>query len=985
MARLMKQSRSIQLASAAAAALLSVSPLFAADKINYQDHVLPIFRNSCLNCHNPDKKKAGLDLSTYQTALAGSNNGVVINSGDPDGSLLYKAVTHAEEPTMPPKKDKLPDKELAIIKAWIAGGALETATGKAVVSTKPKIDMTVSASSLRKPDGPPLMPRDLLPEPVVHADRQWATPCMASSPWSPVVAIGAQHQVLLFNTDTLGLLGVVPFESGEPQVVQFSRSGRVLLIGGGVAGKSGKVALWDLSTGNKLTDVGDEFDSVLAADISPDQANVALGGPTKTFKIYSTRDGALVHVTKKHTDWVTAVAYSGDGVMLASADRAGGMWVWEAKSGNELYNCAGHKAAVTSVAFRDDSNFLASASEDGTVKLWDMQSGKEAKSWQAHAGGVLSVAFTHDGRLVTSGRDKTVKIWTADGTQVRQFEPFSDIALHATFDADGKRVIGGDWTGELRVWDAADGKLLGNLSSNPAPLSERLSAAEKRIGELASAIDKANAGGAAAQAAADKATADQKSAESAAAAAKAAIGDAELRRKSADDAVQAAKAASKAAEADVAGKRTAAAHADKAREEAIAAVKSVQTQLNTLQETVNARRNALAAARESLVSAQAEADKKPDDEKLASAAKEKKAAASKANEELDAAKAELEARTVALKTLNGKMATAEGKAKEADDALAAAKKTIADQTAAAEKMRVVRKEADAAIPRAKADSLAAEKAVEPAAERAKVAQADAGKAKSAADAAVQQLVSAKQEVARLKIGQFYLGVYAARQELTARQSERDQLAAAVKTAQAEADNNAAAAAAAKKVSMDPTAAVKELESALEKARWLVASATNSSQAAQAMFEEKQSLLTQANALSQKLAAESQKSPGDQSLADAASRAKSTIEALSVGIDAVKQDAGAKADAAKSAVKAVESAQAALEKTKAELTGIPKKIETLEKASAASMAEVAKRKVAVEAATKAVAVAKGKLEQLTAEYQKKVQEAGLNPPGAVSKG
>src|SRR2546423_7403174 len=112
----MKHPRSLILVSAAA--LLSVSSLRAADKTNYQDDVLPIFRNNCLNCHNPDKKKAGLDLSTYKTALAGSDNGAVINSGDPDGSLLYKAVTHAEEPTMPPKKEKLPDKELALIKAW---------------------------------------------------------------------------------------------------------------------------------------------------------------------------------------------------------------------------------------------------------------------------------------------------------------------------------------------------------------------------------------------------------------------------------------------------------------------------------------------------------------------------------------------------------------------------------------------------------------------------------------------------------------------------------------------------------------------------------------------------------------------------------------------------------------------------------------------------------------------------------------------------
>ena len=39
-------------------------------KVTYNDHVLPIFRNACLNCHNPDKKKAGLDLSSYSGALA---------------------------------------------------------------------------------------------------------------------------------------------------------------------------------------------------------------------------------------------------------------------------------------------------------------------------------------------------------------------------------------------------------------------------------------------------------------------------------------------------------------------------------------------------------------------------------------------------------------------------------------------------------------------------------------------------------------------------------------------------------------------------------------------------------------------------------------------------------------------------------------------------------------------------------------------------
>src|ERR1700759_4253130 len=79
-------------------AVLAGAPVIAsAQKVNYQDNALPIFRNSCTGCHNPEKKKAGLDLSTWQAAINGSNNGQVINPGDPDGSLLYRVMTHAEE------------------------------------------------------------------------------------------------------------------------------------------------------------------------------------------------------------------------------------------------------------------------------------------------------------------------------------------------------------------------------------------------------------------------------------------------------------------------------------------------------------------------------------------------------------------------------------------------------------------------------------------------------------------------------------------------------------------------------------------------------------------------------------------------------------------------------------------------------------------------------------------------------------------------
>src|SRR5688500_12253170 len=61
----------------AAALLLNASARGDTSKVTYVDNVLPIFRNACLNCHNPDKKKAGLDLTTYGGTIAGSENGKV--------------------------------------------------------------------------------------------------------------------------------------------------------------------------------------------------------------------------------------------------------------------------------------------------------------------------------------------------------------------------------------------------------------------------------------------------------------------------------------------------------------------------------------------------------------------------------------------------------------------------------------------------------------------------------------------------------------------------------------------------------------------------------------------------------------------------------------------------------------------------------------------------------------------------------------------
>ena len=143
------------------ACLLFVLTASGADKITYQDNVLPLIQANCAKCHNEDKKKADLDLTSYQGALKGSGSGAVLISGNPDASKLWKAITQTEDPTMPPNQPPLPEKDLEIFKKWIQDGLLETAGGKAVVAQRSEMDFTLKPDSASQPAGPPPMPKDL--------------------------------------------------------------------------------------------------------------------------------------------------------------------------------------------------------------------------------------------------------------------------------------------------------------------------------------------------------------------------------------------------------------------------------------------------------------------------------------------------------------------------------------------------------------------------------------------------------------------------------------------------------------------------------------------------------------------------------------------------------------------------------------------------------------------------------------------------------
>lgn len=452
---------------------------------NFMDHVLPIFREHCLQCHNANDAEAGLAIDSFGAVMEGGGSGDAVVSGDASASRLYLVMTHDEEPTMPPNQEPISKEKLDIIKRWIDGGLLENSGSKAKKRKGPSLSFTAMEGG--KPSEI-VMPESLWRMPVVVSGRAAAASALAASPWAPLVAIAGQKQVSLYHTETGKLEGIIPFPEGIPQVLTFSVDGGYLLVAGGTHSSKGVASVYDIKTGERVIKVGDELDTVFGADVNDDLSKIALGGPQKLVRIFDTSSGDSLFDLKKHTDWVYTVDFSPDGVLVASGDRSGGLHVWEADTGRLYLDLVGHKAAVRGLSWRADSNVLVSASEDGTVKLWEMNNGKQLKSFNAHGGGATGVVMARDGRMVTSGKDKTVKLWNADGGAIATMPAFAEPALEAVITHDGSRVIGGDWSGRTVMWEVADPKKFVELPSNPPNLEQYKTTVAEKIAKLNAAV-----------------------------------------------------------------------------------------------------------------------------------------------------------------------------------------------------------------------------------------------------------------------------------------------------------------------------------------------------------------------------------------------------------------------------------------------------------------------------------------------------------------
>jgi len=398
----------------------------------------PVFKKHCLNCHNGERPRGGLDMTSKASILSGSDSGVSVTAGKPRDSVLYRMVAHIDAPHMPPNSARIPESELIMIEGWISAGLPERKDlpkSSAVAMSAPAPDKEKDASkpvaqALRLPAAVSVA---LLPDGLV------------ARPLAGALGIGDGAGLARGNGVT------VPF--GEPEVRVVRASGAWILVAGGEAGKSGKASLLSGSPPSLVRDFGEEFDTIMAADIHAKTGRVATAGTSRAVKVYKLASGTLAHTVKDHIDWIMDARFSPDGLLLATGDRSGTTLLTEAETGAKVHALRSGGAAVHSIAWRGDGNSLATAAADGKIRVWDAHHGGEIASWMAHEGGAMGVAALAGNRWLSIGRDKRAVVWSGLGEVSAVVENFSSSPLSVAATEDGAIAVGLA-TGEIIKADA---------------------------------------------------------------------------------------------------------------------------------------------------------------------------------------------------------------------------------------------------------------------------------------------------------------------------------------------------------------------------------------------------------------------------------------------------------------------------------------------------------------------------------------------------
>lgn len=191
-------------------------------------------------------------------------------------------------------------------------------------------------------------------------------------------------------------------QSSPADKLRFSRD-RTLLL----SGKTGSpvVFLWDLSLDRMIISFSNLGSGITSFDFSSDKSLLAIGLNSGEIRIYTTPDLAtaiaipspILSISGYHED-VTSLAFSPNGMTLASGNWGEGLKIWDPQRGEELFALDQSMYGIDHLFISQDGQWLASGHVNNTVKVWEIYSGKDVYQFDGYL--AYGYAFSLDNRYL---------------------------------------------------------------------------------------------------------------------------------------------------------------------------------------------------------------------------------------------------------------------------------------------------------------------------------------------------------------------------------------------------------------------------------------------------------------------------------------------------------------------------------------------------------------------------------------------------------
>lgn len=268
---------------------------------------------------------------------------------------------------------------------------------------------------------------------------------------------GADNIIRIWKTTDGSELRSLVGHTGAVTGLAFSPGGTLLAS----VGADGVTRIWEPAIrSDALRTFSGHVGQLMAVAFSPNLKYLATAGADETVRIWNLQNGSEARALKGHADWITSLAYLGDGDSLISSSVDGSVLLWSETKSFEL-PAFGHDQPIRYLAITPLGDRLASGSEEGKIILWDTATGNDVATLSSHQSAIKAMSFSNDGKkLASADRDLFIKLWEVpEAKEIQSLKSVSDSINRLAFLVQDRGIIASTGSSNVSLW-SFEGKQL---------------------------------------------------------------------------------------------------------------------------------------------------------------------------------------------------------------------------------------------------------------------------------------------------------------------------------------------------------------------------------------------------------------------------------------------------------------------------------------------------------------------------------------------